>query len=122
MKAGLEKKKSPISFCKLLRNLVTPMRQVLPTNLKEASGEGRETVSGKMRGGAGCGAGPQSKCEENLGMSTLMCTGQHSFSHSLVKHLAHAYSDECCRRAGNKTSYSLSLIEIITLFKKYASR
>ena len=29
-------KKSPISFCKLLRNLVTPMRQVLLTNLKEA--------------------------------------------------------------------------------------
>ena len=49
------------------------MRQVLPTNLKEA--RGREAAGGKVRVGAGGGAGPQSKCEESLGMSTLMCTG-----------------------------------------------
>ena len=37
----------------------------------QADVRGRETVGGKMRGGVG----PQSKCEEDLGMSTLMCTG-----------------------------------------------
>ena len=120
MKAGLEKKKKSHQFLQTAQKSGYSYETSSPD--QPEGGQRGETVSGKMRGGAGWGAGPQSKCEENLGMSTLMCTGQHSFSRSLVKHLAHAYSDECCRIAGNKTSYSLSLIEIITLFKKYASR
>ena len=46
----------------------------------QADVRGRETVGGKMRGGVG----PQSKCEEDLGMSTLMCTGA-AFIQSLTR-------------------------------------
>ena len=71
------KKKSPISFGKLLRNLVTTMRQVLPTNLKKASGGNswwKDERWGRLWG----------RATENVGMSTLMCTGA-AFIQSLTR-------------------------------------
>lgn len=55
-------------------------------------------------------------------MATLMCAGA-AFIHVLIqKYLVSAYSDECCENSREESSYSVSLMEIITLNQKYMNR